>query len=209
MSKKKTLQALIVSIFGCILILGCHPDAIQGDSRHVGIGTVYSYMVVSNSSCLTVNAVELSTSSLEPTYEIPEHTIRPIKPEIVEELETPYICEDDVTLVARLMLCEARGECEEGRRLVIDTILNRVDSPRFPNTIYEVVFQRNSSYAQYSPTTDGSLNKAVATEEACNLVREELLKRSNTEVIFFRTKHYSSSGYAIFKVGAHYFSGCN
>lgn len=46
--------------------------------------------------------------------------------EIIEEMS-----KEDVELIALVTMAEAEGECEEGKRLVIDTILNRVDSEHF------------------------------------------------------------------------------
>ena len=48
-------------------------------------------------------------------------------------------------------MAEAEGECEEGKRLVIDTILNRVDSEHFPDTVYEVIYQPNQFSSMWNP----------------------------------------------------------
>lgn len=60
--------------------------------------------------------------------------------DVVCEIDT-NISDDDIELIALVTMAEAEGECEEGKRLVIDTILNRVNSDSFPNTVYEVVYQ--------------------------------------------------------------------
>lgn len=64
----------------------------------------------------------------------------PAPQDVVCEIDTD-ISDDDIELIALVTMAEAEGECEEGKRLVIDTILNRVDSISFPNTVYEVVYQ--------------------------------------------------------------------
>ena len=56
--------------------------------------------------------------------------------------ESP-VSEADIAIIALLTMAEAEGECEEGQRLVIDTVLNRVDDPHFPDNIYDVVYQKN------------------------------------------------------------------
>lgn len=48
---------------------------------------------------------------------------------------------NDVDLLARLIAAEARGEPYTGMVAVGAVILNRVQSPRFPNTLAGVVFQ--------------------------------------------------------------------
>ena len=59
---------------------------------------------------------------------------------------------EDVELIALVTMAEAEGECEEGKRLVIDTILNRVDSEHFPDTVYDVIYQPN----QFSSMWNGA-----------------------------------------------------
>ena len=67
-----------------------------------------------------------------------------------EEVYIPEVSEEEIELIARITWCEAGAECEEGKRLVIDTILNRVDSDHFPDSIEGVIFQPN----QFSPVSN-------------------------------------------------------
>ncbi|SFX01307.1 spore cortex-lytic enzyme [Thermoactinomyces sp. DSM 45891] len=48
---------------------------------------------------------------------------------------------NDVTLLARTVHGEARGEPYEGQVAVAAVVLNRLDSTQFPNTISGVIFQ--------------------------------------------------------------------
>lgn len=85
--------------------------------------------------------------------------------EIIEEMS-----KEDVELIALVTMAEAEGECEEGKRLVIDTILNRVDSEHFPDTVYEVVYQPN----QFSSMWNGRVDRCeVRVEYLPGLVYEE------------------------------------
>lgn len=97
---------------------------------------------------------------------------------------------------------EAEGEPEEGQRLVIDTILNRVDSSYFPDTVYDVIYQKN----QFSCMWDGRFERIESTAEMCELVREEILSRLDSDVIFFTAGQYSRYGVPLYQVGNHYFS---
>lgn len=119
--------------------------------------------------------------------------------------EPEWVCpltDEEVELIALLTMTEAEGEPEEGQRLVIDTVLNRVDSPYFPDTVYEVVYQKN----QYSGIQGERVERCWVKEELCELVRDEAKERTNDEVVFFRTEHYHSFGVPMFQVGHHYFS---
>ena len=123
------------------------------------------------------------------------------EPEILSE--EPIISEEDIELIALVTMGEAEGECEEGKRLVIDTILNRVDYDLyFPNTVREVIYQRN----QFECVTNGRLNRCYVDEYFCQLVREELEYRTNYDVMYFRADRYGEYGTPMFQVGNHYFS---
>ena len=110
--------------------------------------------------------------------------------------------EDDIKLIALVIMAEAEGECEKGKRLVIDTILNRVDSKHFPNTIYDVVYQPK----HFSSMWNGRINRCKVREDICQLVREELDFRTNYDVMFFTAGYYSKYGIPLFQVENHYFS---
>lgn len=113
-----------------------------------------------------------------------------------------YISNHEIELMATIVMAEAEAEPEEGQRLVIDVILNRVDSPNFPNTVSEVIFQKN----QFSPIDNGRFERCYAKPELIQLVIEEIYDRQNEDVIFFRTGRYSDYGEPLFQVCCHYFS---
>ena len=110
---------------------------------------------------------------------------------------------EEIKLIASVTLAEAEGEGELGKRLVIDTILNRVDSDRYPDTVKEVIFQPH----QYSVIQNGRINKCLPNDDVCRLVIEELNFRTDNRVIFFNADGYSVYGKPLFKEGNHYFSG--
>ena len=112
--------------------------------------------------------------------------------------------EEDISLIALITMAEAEGECEEGKRLVIDTILNRVDSDLsyFPDTVKEVIYQKNAFESVYN----GRIDKCYVDEDICQLVREELLNRTNYDVMYFSSGDYSRYGEPMFSVENHYFS---
>ena len=109
---------------------------------------------------------------------------------------------DDMKLIAQMTMAEAEGESEYGKRLVIDTILNRVDSSTFPDTVYDVLYQPY----QFSSIKDGRFARCHVKKELYELVVEEVHNRTNYDVIFFRTGHYSKYGTPLFKEDSHYFN---
>lgn len=129
---------------------------------------------------------------------------KPTPAVVVEESEEEesMVPEEDIELIALVTMAEAEGECEEGKRLVIDTILNRVDSEHFPNTIYDVIYQPN----QFSSIWNGRVDRCEVREDICQLVREEITSRTNYDVMFFTAGEYSAYGVPMFQVEHHYFS---
>lgn len=64
----------------------------------------------------------------------------------------------DIKRMAAIIWCEARGESYEGQVAVGTVVMNRVESPRFPNTIEEVIAQKG----QFSPYSSGKYAIALS-----------------------------------------------
>lgn len=75
----------------------------------------------------------------------------------------------DVYLLARCIYGEARGEPYKGKVAVGAVILNRVDSPDFPNTISGVIYQPGA----FSVVSDGQINLSP-NEECLNAARDAM-----------------------------------
>ena len=83
--------------------------------------------------------------------------------------ETQSSNSGDVTLLARLISAEARGEPYSGQVAVGAVVLNRVKHPSFPSTIAGVVYQTNAFTCVY----DGQFDQPVA-ESAYRAARDAL-----------------------------------
>ena len=79
----------------------------------------------------------------------------------------------EMDLFARIVHAEAAGESFTGQVAVAATILNRVDSSRYPNTLTAVIYQIDSGFYQYSPVLDGRIN-LPANESARRAVVEAI-----------------------------------
>jgi hypothetical protein len=62
---------------------------------------------------------------------------------------------DAEACLAEAIYFEARGESLKGQVAVAEVVLNRVDSPQFPNTVCRVVRQRGGGGCQFSYVCDG------------------------------------------------------
>lgn len=70
----------------------------------------------------------------------------------------------DLSLLARLVTAESSGEPYEGQVAVAATVLNRVRSGAYPDTIPGVVYQVvDGKYYQFSPVLDGRINTAPSS----------------------------------------------
>ena len=108
----------------------------------------------------------------------------------------------ETNLIAHMVQAEAGNQCEEGMRLVIDCVLNRVGSEYFPDTATDVIL----APGQFAVVENGAIQKAQPTDEIYDLIRQELNERTNYDVIYFTAGGYNPSGEPWAQVGDHYFS---
>lgn len=64
-----------------------------------------------------------------------------------------YYDEEDLYWLSRIIFCESGNQPLAGKIAVANVVLNRVASSRFPDTVYDVIFQKN----QFSPASSGSI----------------------------------------------------
>ena len=103
----------------------------------------------------------------------------------------------DVVQIGKVVYHEAGNQSELGQRLVADTILNRVESDEFPNSVNGVITQPG----QYCNP------KKYPPEDIYHIVAEEIYTRTNDRVLWYRTKKYHPYGIPLLVEGDHYFSG--
>lgn len=75
----------------------------------------------------------------------------------------------DVYLLARCIYGEARGESYEGQVAVGAVVLNRVKSPKFPNTISGVIYQKGA----FTAVDDGQIN-LTPNQTAVNAAKDAM-----------------------------------
>ena len=121
------------------------------------------------------------------------------KEQIEEEIR-----EGEMELISQLVEAEAGNQSLEGKIKVAAVVLNRVDDPRFPNTVEEVIFQDG----QFSCIKDGGFNKAAwhMQDSDYEAVAYEVEHRSDTQALYFCAGGYIRNTTPLYKVGDHYFS---
>lgn len=108
----------------------------------------------------------------------------------------------EIELMARVVEAEAGNQNLEGKRMVADVILNRVEHPDFPDSIKEVIYQAG----QFTTVKNGKIYTVKPSQESITAVIMERANRTETGVIYFNAGKYSAYGEPYEKVGDHYFS---
>ena len=75
-------------------------------------------------------------------------------------VESTYYSDPEVsdeTLLAAIIYCESGNQSYTGQTAVGMVIMNRVNSPLFPSTLREVIYQKT----QFEPTRNGSMTRAL------------------------------------------------
>ncbi len=93
---------------------------------------------------------------------------------ILEKELVINLTEEDYDVLLRIVEAEAGGEDEDGKMLVANVILNRVNNEKFPDTVKEVVFQRENGTAQFSPISNGRYETVTISEETVKAVNKVL-----------------------------------
>lgn len=156
------------------------------------------WLVLLTAFTMKVDALNETPATVEETENL---EVEEVSETVIPE-PSMVLTQEEKDLIALVTMAEAEGEPEEGQRLVIDVILNRVDSEHFPDTVYDVVYQKN----QFTSMWNGRVDRCEVRTDILQLVEDELITRTNENVVFFRTEHYSSFGIPVYRVGNHYFS---
>jgi N-acetylmuramoyl-L-alanine amidase len=99
---------------------------------------------------------------------------------IKDEDNSQTISNEEKKLLARLVHAEAKGEPYVGKVAVAEVVLNRVEHKQFPDTIEEVIFERNA----FEPVQNNSIHE-TADNEAFKAVQEALSDQGNDDGSLF------------------------
>lgn len=111
----------------------------------------------------------------------------------VMEKEYKYqLADEDYEALLKIVQAEAGNQDEEGKMLVAGVVLNRVDSPRFPNSVLKVVKQQKDGVYQFSPVANGTYERIKVTQETINAV-EHVLKGEDISqgALYFAARKYA------------------
>ena len=124
-----------------------------------------------------------------------------------------YLTEEDIKemdywgeleLLAAVVEAEAGNQDMTGKRLVVDVVLNRVDSPLFPDTITEVLEQPG----QFSTMWNGAVEDAgwhMQEDDYTAVMMEVTGVRLDYDIYYFTAGEYNASCKPAYIHGDHFF----
>ena len=163
---------------------------------------VFSILILSVSLYISFNydIEDVFFSNIVYALEQGSSSVSTTKPENGDEM---------VELLARLINGEARGEPYLGQVAVGAVILNRVKSPKFPNTIAGVIYQNN----QFSCVKDGQFDVPIDENSTVYKAAQEAMNGSdptNGALYFYNpsktTNKWLFSLETVATIGKHRFS---
>lgn len=110
----------------------------------------------------------------------------------------------ELELLAAVVEAEAGNQDMIDKRLVVDVVLNRVDSPLFPDTITEVLEQPG----QFTTMWNGAVEDAgyhMQQDDYDAVMMEVTGKRLDYDIYFFTAGEYNASCKPAYIHGDHYF----
>lgn len=124
---------------------------------------------------------EIPAEEPDPTYVVEEGTNK----------KNIYLKIKEYNVLLRIVEAEAGGEDITGKMLVANVIMNRVQNGRFPDTVTEVVYQKNANgKAQFSPTVNGRIDSVNVSQETVDAVERVLNgEDSSNGALYFRSVH--------------------
>ena len=112
-----------------------------------------------------------------------------------QKLQPNYVIEvsqGDIDCLMKIVEAEAGCEDRTGKLLVANVVINRVKDEAFPDTVTEVVYQRNSQSAQFSPVSNGRIDSVTISEETREVVYSALLGEDVSHgALYFVARQYA------------------
>ncbi|MBQ6787579.1 MAG: cell wall hydrolase [Lachnospiraceae bacterium] len=114
----------------------------------------------------------------------------------LQEIEPEYVIKvsrQDIECLMRIVEAEAGCEDRTGKLLVANVVINRVRDEAFPDTVTEVVYQRNSQSAQFSPVSNGRIDTVKVSEETKEVVYSALRGEDVSQgALYFVARKYAN-----------------
>lgn len=101
--------------------------------------------------------------------------------------------QENYEILCRIVEAEAGSEDEKGRMLIANVVMNRVESRRFPNTVKDVVFQKDGGFFQFSPVANGRYYKVKISEKTKEAVAKVLRGEDESYGALYFVNRYAAN----------------
>lgn len=185
---KKALVALLLLQF--VLVAGYFCLYLSNDGTSHQKKAVYEVklnqiILAQDENTVLEICVRTNSGQRELTYNILE------RPVLEDEA---LISVEDYENLLRIVEAEAGGEDETGKLLVANVVLNRVESESFPDTITEVILQKNKGVAQFSPVGSGRFWRVEISDETISAVNRALAGEDVSQgALYFAARKYADT----------------
>lgn len=113
---------------------------------------------------------------------------------VLEQMYVYNLSDEELGVLLRIVEAEAGNEDEDGKLLVANVVLNRMNSDEFPDTVSGVVFQRENGVSQFSPVSNGSYYRVEVSDETVTAVGRALLGEDISQgALYFAARKYADS----------------
>lgn len=150
----------------------------KNEAVNAGVSLVlskYSFTTESDEKpCIERNETEVVTAPEE------------IEQEIDSNRWNIKLSEEEIDLLAKIVWLEASGESELGQQAVVEVVFNRMASEKYPNTLYDVLSQKNP--VQFCSWKNRSIAKP--TEKEYQSIYQVL--EGNTNILRNDTLYFST-----------------
>ena len=154
----------------------------------------------------TETETEIEEETTEITEEETEIEVETTEIEVETVPELVVIVSDrDKYLLAKIAMAEAEGEDTIGKALVIRVILNRLEDESFPDSIEEIIYQKD----QFSPIGNGRFEVVEPSEDCWIALSMVLYGWDDSQgALYFESNGkgwHSENLMFLYKHGGHYF----
>lgn len=114
--------------------------------------------------------------------------------DLVEQKFAYELSDEEREVLLRIVEAEAGSEDEDGRLLVANVVLNRMNSEVFPDTVTEVVFQQSKNVTQFSPVASGRYYTVEISEKTVAAVERALAGEDISQgALYFASRKRASN----------------
>lgn len=188
MKKHTVTENMVSAILGVLIAIPICIGAYKSHTKPLQVEPAIDFYSDMES---TTEAIAEAPSEV-PTIEEPTTEAEPVSRYRVD------LTYDELVLLVNVVMAESGNQSLDGQIAVAETIINRVLSDKFPNTVTDVIYAED----QYA-----TVFKWEPTESCWEAVWVALNGQTYPEnMYYFRTKHFHAFGEPYKKIGDHYFS---